>query len=522
MFLPTEVLDKMRVVIADANQVVRTWVRTQLSQAGVKHVGMAGSSADLLRQCSAATPDVVLCDYNFGEKQDGLRVLEELRLNDILPLSSVFMIVTGERVRKRVVAAAEFAPDDYLLKPFTSGQLGERLVKAVEKKHALKSIYEQMAARNLEALIEECDKVLASQPRYSMDALRIRAEALIALGRLDEATEIYKAVMARNTVPWARIGYAMVLRERGDVAEAARHAAEINEEFPEFMGVYDFLGELHERNGELEQARTYYERADSIAPDNLRRLRSIGEICLESGDVERAASVMRRVVERTEGTSLASAEDHLTLIKSLIELPEAAEELNARFETMRGLLGGSDTAAVLSDVVEARMLSQRGDEGGAREAINRALQAHARLSKPDTLATSELAEACFATNNEEAAAGLVDKLEAAGGTVSNRLKRQNARSARERAQAAAANLAEESAAGPDLDHVDAELARLAELIRQLDPHWDDALAEDARNILIDVFTLAPRERRVIDAHIQYNRVAQKHGYDRHKPTARAV
>ena len=35
MFLPTEVLDKMRVVIADANQVVRTWVRTQLSQAGV-------------------------------------------------------------------------------------------------------------------------------------------------------------------------------------------------------------------------------------------------------------------------------------------------------------------------------------------------------------------------------------------------------------------------------------------------------------------------------------------------------
>lgn len=179
MFLPTEVLDKMRVVIADANQVVRTWVRTQLSQAGVKHVGMAGSSADLLRQCAAATPDVVLCDYNFGEKQDGLRVLEELRLNDILPLSSVFMIVTGERVRKRVVAAAEFAPDDYLLKPFTSGQLGERLVKAVEKKHALKAIYEQMAARNLEALIEECDKVLASLPRYSMDALRIRGKSVV-------------------------------------------------------------------------------------------------------------------------------------------------------------------------------------------------------------------------------------------------------------------------------------------------------------------------------------------------------
>ncbi len=519
MFLPTEVLDKMRVVIADANQVVRTWVRTQLSQAGVKHVGMAGTSADLLRQCSATTPDVVLCDYNFGEKQDGLRVLEELRLNDILPLSSVFMIVTGERVRKRVVSAAEFAPDDYLLKPFTSGQLGERLVKAVEKKHALKSIYEQMAARDLEGVVIECDRVLASAPRYSMDALRIRAEALIALGRLDEAAEIYKAVMARNTVPWARIGYAMVLRERGETSEAARHAAEINQEFPDFMGVYDFLGELHEKAGELEQARTYYERADSIAPDNLRRLRNIGEICLESGDAEEAAKVMRRVVERTEGTSLASAEDHLTLIKSLIELPDTGSELNQRLNEMKPLLQGSESATVLADALEARVKAQQGDESGARAAIERALKAHSELQKQDTLAPTELADACFRTNNDEAAAGLVEQLEASGSAPS-RLKRQSARSARERAQVAAAQLAAETAAGPDLDHIEAELTRLADVIKRLDPAWSDALAEEARNILIDVFTLAPRERRVIDAHIHYNRVAQKHGYERHKPTAR--
>ncbi|WP_018410573.1 tetratricopeptide repeat protein [Methyloversatilis thermotolerans] len=521
MFLPTEVLDKMRVVIADANQVVRTWVRSQLSQAGVKHVTMAGSSADLLRQCSAVTPDVVLCDHNFGEKQDGLRVLEELRLNHILPLGSVFLLVTGDNVRRRVVAAAEFAPDDYLLKPFTSGQLGERLVRAVRKKQALKPVYEQMEVRNLEGVIAECDKVLSDLPVYSMDALRIRAEALIALGRLDEATEIYKAVMARNTVPWARIGYAIVLRERGEIAEAARQAAEINEEFPEFMGVYDFLGELHEQAGELDEARTYYERADSIAPDNLRRLRALGEIYLESGDPERAAMMMRRVVERTEGTSLANADDHLTLIKSLIDLPDAAEALNRRIEELKPLLGGNDTADMMADVIKARMLAQQGDENGAREAIDRALAAHARLTQPPGFATHELAEACYATGKDEAASELVNSLETAGTSVANRLKRQHGRSARERAQQAAAELAAETAAGPDLDQVDEELSRLAELIRKLEPEWLDELAQEARNILIDVFTLAPRERRVIDAHIQYNRVAQKHGHDRHKPTARA-
>lgn len=520
MFLPTEVLDKMRVVIADANPVVRTWIRSQLSQAGVRHVAMAGTAADLLRNCSAVTPDVVLCDYNFGEKQDGLRILEELRLNDILPLSSVFMIVTGDRVRKRVVSAAEFAPDDYLLKPFTSGQLGERLVKAVEKKHALKSIYECMAARDLEGVLVTSDQVLQKTPRYSLDALRIRAEALIALGRIDEAAEIYQAVIARNTVPWARIGYALVLRERGLLDEAARHAAEINEEFPDFLGVYDFLGELHERNGELDKAISFYERADSIAPDNLRRLRSIGDLCLEAGDPQRAAGVMRRVVERTDGTSLASPEDHLTLIKSLIEIPDAATELNLRVDEMRSLVGGGESASVLADVVQARVKARDGDESGARAAIDRALQAHAQLKAANTLATAELAEACYATQNEDAAAQLVDQLEANGNPLPGRLKRQHETSARDRARLAAEQLAAEAAQGPDLDRIDQALERLTKLIHRLEPDWDDATGAEARDILIDVFTLAPRERRVIDAHILYNRVAQKHGHERHKPTAR--
>ena len=79
MFLPTEVLDKMRVVIADANQVVRTWVRTQLSQAGVKYVTIAGNSTELLRQCSVTTPDVVLCDYHFeSSAMSGQDLLDEL------------------------------------------------------------------------------------------------------------------------------------------------------------------------------------------------------------------------------------------------------------------------------------------------------------------------------------------------------------------------------------------------------------------------------------------------------------
>jgi hypothetical protein len=187
---------------------------------------------------------------------------------------------------------------------------------------------------------------------------------------------------------------------------------------------------------------------------------------------------------------------------------------------MRTMLGEGERTTVISDIVEARRCSQRGDDEGARRAVDSALEAHGRLRTPDALATSELAEACFRVDKQDAADKLIAQLGDTSGAVPNRLQRQQKQSARERAQAAAAMLEAEVAQGPDLEHIGAELERLAALIKRLDPSWDDTLAQEARDILIDVFTLAPRERRVIDAHIHYNRVAQKHGFDRHKPTAR--
>jgi DNA-binding response OmpR family regulator len=61
----------------------------------------------------------VLCDYNLGDGMDGQELLER-RKTGTLPLSTIWIMITGERKYERVVAAAEMAPDDYILKPFNS------------------------------------------------------------------------------------------------------------------------------------------------------------------------------------------------------------------------------------------------------------------------------------------------------------------------------------------------------------------------------------------------------------------
>ena len=61
---------------------------------------------------------------------------------------------------------------------------------------------------------------------------------------------------------------------------------------------------------------------------------------------------------------------------------------------------------------------------------------------------------------------------------------------------------------------------MAESLQQLDENWSDERAAETREFLINAFTLMPRDKRVINAHIRYNSVAVQHGGQRHSPTTR--
>ena len=69
--------------------------------------------------------------YHIGDGQDGQHLLEDLRHNAIIPLSTLFVMVTGERQYERVVSAAELAPNDYILKPFAADTLHDRILRAL-------------------------------------------------------------------------------------------------------------------------------------------------------------------------------------------------------------------------------------------------------------------------------------------------------------------------------------------------------------------------------------------------------
>ena len=181
--------------------------------------------------------DIILSDYLLDDGRDGQQLLEELRQQQLIPLGTVFMIITGERAYHNVVLVAELAPDDYLIKPFTADQLQARLLKACSRKNFFAPVYRKLDEGAYIGALNACDRLLANSSPFELDVLRLKGEILNALGRHDEAEVIYRDVLARKSVPWARMGLALSLRGTKSLDEAESVARQSSRNSRIFVGL---------------------------------------------------------------------------------------------------------------------------------------------------------------------------------------------------------------------------------------------------------------------------------------------
>jgi tetratricopeptide (TPR) repeat protein len=407
-------LTKKRVLLVDRHPPARESLRLMLGNLGVTAVHGAGNSAEVIRQVNANTFDIILSDFVLDDGRDGQQLLEELRYSHLIPLATVYMIITSERSYTNVVALAELAPDDYLIKPFTADQLQARLIKAIYKKHVLRKIYEQLGRGALQEAIAACDRVIQQQPNYMYDALRFKGELLHQLGRTREAEEVFRRVLEGRVVPWAKMGLAIALRDRGALDEAEQLAEQVVEEAPNYLSAYDFLASVHEAKGDLAAAQDSLQRAATASPNNTLRQRLVGDIASRNNDLLSAEKAYGKVIERSRGSSLRTVDDFANLSRVLVERGDLTASRKVVADMKREWRG--DKQAELAALVnESLCLHAEGADDKAEALVEQALDLQVAVEQ-DSAAKGkaashrlavDLAHACYATGKEAAAAKLM-------------------------------------------------------------------------------------------------------------------
>jgi CheY-like chemotaxis protein len=260
-------------LIIDSNANSRSLMSAQLRDLGVGTVRQTPRVKDARVMLEHQTFDIVLCDYHFDSSDtSGQDLLDELRREGLLPYSTVFVMVTSEATYAKVAEAAEAALDAYLIKPYTSANLAERLASARLRKRILKGIFEAIENQDFETAAELCLARFKARGKYWLYAARIGAELLLRLKRFEDAKLLYESIIAAKTVPWARLGVARTEVASGNLQKARRTLENLIGELPDYADSHDLMGHVQMEQGDLQEALKTYQTAATLTPGCLLRL----------------------------------------------------------------------------------------------------------------------------------------------------------------------------------------------------------------------------------------------------------
>jgi len=399
-------LEGLSALIIEPHAGMRASIHSMLTLCGLTRIEHASTSNQAVKHLGLRQFDMILCEYDLEGGQDGQQLLEDLRHHKLMRLATMFFMVTAEGNHSKVVSAAELAPTDYILKPFTADRLLERIARALDKRNAFLTVYTLMEAGDQQEAIAACIEGQRLHSRYAIDFLRLRAELHMFLGQADQAEPIYRHLVEIKAIAWARLGLAKTLFVRKRLAEAKDILEDLVDTNRNFVDAYDWLARTHAAVGELGKSQAVLADAVAVSPHAVRRLRTLADTAFEAGDVDTAEKSLRQVVGKAKYSEFRDPEDHVKLVRTLVHKGDPVGAAAVVRDLDRSM-GGRANTQFCSAVASALVHEYTGNEERLAESLGAALACAKDAPGVSADLKLELARSCLDNRMEEGASEIV-------------------------------------------------------------------------------------------------------------------
>ena len=287
----------MKFLIVDDFVDMRSVLQNMLSSFGVKKIDSVMNGKEAIRIIEQKRYDVILCDYNLGPGRDGQQVLEEIRHRKLIGVGTVFVMVTAENTRVMVMGAVEYEPDSYLTKPFTKNLLGKRLNHLLTKKADLIEIEHAINNLDYDLANKLIDEKLSQNTQNTNVLTRLKAELAILDEKFDQAEVVYRRVLSKREMAWAKLGLGKAIFGREQYDEAKKVFSELIEENERFMAAYDWLAKTQQMLDELKEAQSVLQKGVKLSAKAIPRQKALGELALKNGDPKTAEAAFGNAIK---------------------------------------------------------------------------------------------------------------------------------------------------------------------------------------------------------------------------------
>jgi tetratricopeptide (TPR) repeat protein len=358
-------IHKARALVVEPQTTMRNVLSAQLRGLGVGHITAVQRTHDARLALEHGSFDIVLCSREFeGMPDNGQELLDELRRENQLPYSTVFIMLCTTVTYHQVVEAAESALDGLVVRPCTATALEARLMEARKRKRELGPILQALDEGNEQAGLVLAMKRWTTRQPYASWCGRLAGELLLRLARPAEARKVFETLAAPADAAWAWLGVARAQMATGQLAQAQQVVQRLLAAEPGNADVHDLEGRLLIEQGQFDRALESYRRASDITPSCLLRNQHAGALAFYLGQADAASVWLERAVSLGAQSKLFDA---LTLallamlrhdVRDVSGLRAAATQLaqyRSRFSGSQRLQRLEQGVGVLMALTEGRL-----------------------------------------------------------------------------------------------------------------------------------------------------------------------
>ncbi|CAK0762311.1 serine/threonine-protein kinase PpkA [Gammaproteobacteria bacterium] len=392
-----------KILVIDDMASVRSALRYIFISMGATKVDFAADGDEALRLMASTSYEIILCDYILEVGRDGMQILEEAKQRQLIGLSTIFIMITGEARLSMVLGVIEYRPDDYLVKPITRHMLEDRLSLLIARKAVLIDIERAVRDGDIARAVAMTQEKLQAHPNHALDLLRVRAELQLRLEQFNAASETLNIAACIRETFWVKLHRGQILFYLKDYAGAEQIFKALIFDNDMNTEAYDWLARVQQATNKHQAALETLATATQISPRSIRRTQTLGALGLRTGNIRIAEQAYRNAVRLGRFSIYGNPNDNAHLSQIFMDSDNSKEALRTIKEARKQYINDHKATLVLA-IAEALTYEQLDLKDAAIKSMTEANIAYQNASSslaPDL--AMEFAKLChFHCNDKQA------------------------------------------------------------------------------------------------------------------------
>jgi DNA-binding response OmpR family regulator len=326
------------VLLIDSSGNMRATIYYMLRELGISNVKAVTINDKVIPLIAQSDFDVILLGHNASDSVTGIQILEEARFRGFIKPSAAWVCMTSDSSQEVILHAIDSQPDDLITKPFSIEELKYRLDHIMRRKQALRPVDLAIESGARYQALQICEALIDRQhPEYN-HLQKVRGTLLLDLGEYEKARELFDGIYWESRDKEAGLYLCRAYCGLDDLTAAEQLLQELINDNPLLIAAYDLLAEVHEKMGDLVQARETLKEATTRAPLGIPRQMELGRVAIQTQELDLAKGAYRRSISLGKKSCYRSAEPYLKLA-NLRRMEVKSSDDNAREQIEREIDG---------------------------------------------------------------------------------------------------------------------------------------------------------------------------------------